>query len=629
MLSKELNLSEFEKLVGTLKIFDYFEEGVVEKIKRDVREVFLNKGEILFNKDESYHQGVYLVVSGEINLVNSKGNILGKLNSGSFAGLTTFLGKSSYVVTAIACENSSLLYLPEITVYFLISSSEKFAKYFYSVVNERLQLFQNKDETFSKSITYKPVGNYMTFPVLTVEKGISIVEASKIMSLHKTGSLVVTEDGKIIGVLTAKTLVHKFLPDALNFGLNAKICDFVDRDVIKVPKEYPLVEVLGEMQAKNKEYALIVKNEKLIGIISNKDILKTLYNSASIFTANVEIAESLDELKSAYNRLYKIAAELIENSRLTSDVLPIISSIHIAIQKQVHKITADEFFRKTGVNICDIDHALIIMGSGARKEMMLEPDQDNGFIFDDRLSFSEKSILLEFGKKFTDNLEYVGYKKCPGNIMVTNPDMSKTLSEWKRSIAEIVNDPSLKGGFLRSSIIFDMETFCGKDNLVWELKEFIFDIISEKPVFLIQFLENDTNFKSPLSIFGKFLVEKEGKYKDMINLKPYALSIIVDVTRSYTLAKKLSSLNTIERLNHLERKHILSEETVGKVKKAYEIIVDIILRNQIKQAKSGEEVSKYINPSELSNYNQTRLKNAIGTTSKYLNNSIKYFKGHP
>ncbi|MDK2792099.1 MAG: hypothetical protein PWQ25_962 [Deferribacteres bacterium] len=629
MLSKELNLSEFEKLIGTLKIFDYFEEGVVEKIKRDVREVFLNKGEILFNKDESYHQGVYLVVSGEINLVNSKGNILGKLNSGSFAGLTTFLGKSSYVVTAIACENSSLLYLPEITVYFLISSSEKFAKYFYSVVNERLQLFQNKDETFSKSITYKPVGNYMTFPVLTVEKGISIVEASKIMSLHKTGSLVVTEDGKIIGVLTAKTLVHKFLPDALNFGLNAKICDFVDRDVIKVPKEYPLVEVLGEMQTKNKEYALIVKNEKLIGIISNKDILKTLYNSASIFTANVEIAESLDELKSAYNRLYKIAAELIENSRLTSDVLPIISSIHIAIQKQVHKITADEFFRKTGVNICDIDHALIIMGSGARKEMMLEPDQDNGFIFDDRLSFSEKSILLEFGKKFTDNLEYVGYKKCPGNIMVTNPDMSKTLSEWKRSIAEIVNDPSLKGGFLRSSIIFDMETFCGKDNLVWELKEFIFDIISEKPVFLIQFLENDTNFKSPLSIFGKFLVEKEGKYKDMINLKPYALSIIVDVTRSYTLAKKLSSLNTIERLNHLERKHILSEETVGKVKKAYEIIVDIILRNQIKQAKSGEEVSKYINPSELSNYNQTRLKNAIGTTSKYLNNSIKYFKGHP
>jgi len=629
MLSKELNLSEFEKLVGTLKIFDYFEEGVVEKIKRDVREVFLNKGEILFNKDESYHQGVYLVVSGEINLVNSKGNILGKLNSGSFAGLTTFLGKSSYVVTAIACENSSLLYLPEITVYFLISSSEKFAKYFYSVVNERLQLFQNKDETFSKSITYKPVGNYMTFPVLTVEKGISIVEASKIMSLHKTGSLVVTEDGKITGILTAKTLVHKFLPDALNFGLNAKICDFVDRDVIKVPKEYPLVEVLGEMQAKNKEYALIVKNEKLIGIISNKDILKTLYNSASIFTANVEIAESLDELKSAYNRLYKIAAELIENSRLTSDVLPIISSIHIAIQKQVHKITADEFFRKTGVNICDIDHALIIMGSGARKEMMLEPDQDNGFIFDDRLSFSEKSILLEFGKKFTDNLEYVGYKKCPGNIMVTNPDMSKTLSEWKRSIAEIVNDPSLKGGFLRSSIIFDMETFCGKDNLVWELKEFIFDIISEKPVFLIQFLENDTNFKSPLSIFGKFLVEKEGKYKDMINLKPYALSIIVDVTRSYTLAKKLSSLNTIERLNHLERKHILSEETVGKVKKAYEIIVDIILRNQIKQAKSGEEVSKYINPSELSNYNQTRLKNAIGTTSKYLNNSIKYFKGHP
>lgn len=59
---------------------------------------------------------------------------------------------------------------------------------------------------------------------------------------------------------------------------------------------------------------------------------------------------------------------------MTADALPIISSIHLAIQKQVHKITVDEFHKKFGINVCNIKHALTIMGSGARKEMMLDPD---------------------------------------------------------------------------------------------------------------------------------------------------------------------------------------------------------------------------------------------------------------
>lgn len=313
----------------------------------------------------------------------------------------------------------------------------------------------------------------MTFPIISVEKDLPIIDASKIMSSSKVGSLIITDNNAVTGILTAKSLVHNFLPNADKYGLNATICDFIDKDILKVPKEYPLVEVLAEMQAKNKEYAVIVKNEKPIGIISNKDIIKVLYNSINIYTSHIESSESLDSLRDSYLNLYKVADELIESSRMTADALPIISSIHLAIQKQVHKITVDEFHKKSGINVCNIKHALIIMGSGARKEMMLDPDQDNGFIFDNDLTQTEKSILMEFGKKFVDNLDYVGYKKCPGNVMVTNPNMSKTLREWKKSIAEIVNDPSSDGGFLKSSIVFDMDIFCGNDNLVWELKEFI------------------------------------------------------------------------------------------------------------------------------------------------------------
>lgn len=84
--------------------------------------------------------------------------------------------------------------------------------------------------------------------------------------------MIITDNSAVAGILTAKSIVLNFFPNADKYGLNATICDF-----LKVPKEYPLVEVLAEMLAKNKEYAVIVKNEKPIGIISNKDIIKVLY----------------------------------------------------------------------------------------------------------------------------------------------------------------------------------------------------------------------------------------------------------------------------------------------------------------------------------------------------------------
>jgi len=55
---------------------------------------------------------------------------------------------------------------------------------------------------------------------------------------------------------------------------------------IKIPKEYPLVEVLSEMYLKGQDYAIISENEQPIGIISNNTILRILYRSLSSFSFN-------------------------------------------------------------------------------------------------------------------------------------------------------------------------------------------------------------------------------------------------------------------------------------------------------------------------------------------------------
>ncbi|MCA1928259.1 MAG: DUF294 nucleotidyltransferase-like domain-containing protein, partial [Calditerrivibrio sp.] len=597
----------------------------LSKILSNSHMIELNQREKLFEKGETYHKGIYMVLEGLI-LFKKGEELVKEMGSGEILGITTFLGKSSYLVDAEAKNDVKLLFLPEICIYKLITDYEDFKIKFYNLVKERSHLLQGKESIKSYPFSYKPVGNFMTTEVESAHANSDITQISKQMSRKNIGSIVIVDKkGKIEGLITSKLIVHKFLAQE-NVPLKSKVSDYMEKSPIKVPKDYPLIEVLSEMYSKNQDYAIISENDIPVGIISNKNILKILYRSIDTFSLNIENASSLEELKKIKNNIHLIARTLLENSRQTSEILPTISLIHINIQKKVYKICVQNYLKLSGVKVDEIDHAIIIMGSGARKEMMLNPDQDNGYIFSDNITEEEIRHLFDFGKLFSDSLESVGYEKCKGNVMVTNPEMSMKLSDWKKQIDSLTTNAGDKG-FTWSNIIFDMDLFHGNQEIVDNLKNFILKVVSSRPLFLIQMLENETQFKIPITMFGNFIVEKDGEHKGELNLKNSALTFITDIVRAFSLSNKIRELNTVDRIKQLQFKEILSEETVTKILTSYETIVDLALTKEIKDAETGKEISKFINPNALSVFNQNRLKNALGSIAKLLNLSIKYFKG--
>jgi len=227
-----------------------------------------------------------------------------------------------------------------------------------------------------------------------------------------------------------------------------------------------------------------------------------------------------------------------------------------------------------------------------------------------------------------ENLDYVGYEKCDGNIMVTNPEMSKTIGEWKNDIASWIDNPG-KWGIRWSTIIFDFDCLVGDEKLVWELRNFILQKVSQKPAFLLQILQSDSNHAIPISFFGSFVTEKKGSKKGTFNLKRTGLMFIVDIARVFSLYKGITDINTVERLKHLERLNVLTDETVQNVMEAYEIMTNIILSHQIEQAKNNVKLDKFINPKQLSVYKQEKLKNALKTVGKFLDTALSYFTGSP
>lgn len=589
--------------------------------------VNINKDEYLFRKGDTYHKGLYYVIDGSISLLSGKSDDV-ILNEGDVAGLTTFVGKSEYAVSALAIEDSSLIYLPEICIYKLMADHENFRRKFYEVTMERLNQ-TNQDSTLSlSSNTYKSVGTYMTSPVIKIKNDDSVIKASRIMSEHEIGALVVVDKNSCLyGLITSKHIVHRFVSAIKENGMDLNVEHIMETAPPQIPKEYPLIEALGEMQNGNTEYAVIIENKIPIGIISSKDIMKIIFQSSTAMNFHISQVDSLEELRNTKKYLFKTAKDLVNHSRLTCEALSTLSSLHISIQRQVHRITANEYYKRTGFNINDVDHCLVIMGSGARKEMMLDPDQDNGFIFNNNITEDETAHLMDFGADFTENLDFVGYEKCKGNIMVTNPQMSKTLDRWKEDIYELIHNPGGEGLVL-SSIIFDMEGFTGNDSLVWEMKKYISEQVSDNDIFLLQLFAKEAGSSVPLSLFGNFVTLNEPDKKGLMDLKSSAISLIVFVARINTLKAGLNDTNTNDRLKHLKRIKVFSEDTVDDILSSYETITDITFREQLRKAENFEPLNKLVNPSELSLHNQHELKNALNDISKFVNIARKKFRGN-
>jgi CBS domain-containing protein len=621
-------ISDIQSVIDQLHsfyLFNHVDKARLGVMIEKAQLVSLDKDEFIFKRGESYHRGVYVILGGRAELYSNDGSIINMVY-GDVLGLTTFLGKSNYYVTAKSDGECELVFLPEICIYKLMEEFEDFRNKYNKMTFDRLSKVSGGSPANLTENTYKSVGGCMTTPVISVDRSASIFEASGLMAEHKVGSVVVVDEkGMLAGLLTSKQLVHKYMANPERTSLPCEVKEYMNAAPVNMPPEFPIVEAIAELQIQSEDYAIVVKGDKPVGLISNNDLMSLVFQNSNIYNSHINGMTTLDQLREAHRKLFDIAKTLVANSRLTSSILPVLSSVHINIQRKAYQITLEN----TPVDILEtmqrVRNSMIIMGSGGRKEMMLDPDQDHAYILANDATAEDKKQFVRFGEIFADNLEYVGYEKCRGNIMASNPDMVKTLHEWRRVISEWINNPGSEG-FLWSSVFFDMDRFEGDEKLVWDLKEFISIEVPQRPVFLIQLLERDVNTKQPTTFFGRINLEKDGEKKGTINLKTSALQFLVDVTRAYTLKTGLSDLNTLERAKHLERKKVLAPETVSDFLGSYETIVDLLLKEQISKVEQGGEANKNIDPSQLSLYNQERLKSSLQFITKYLNKALKTIK---
>ena len=99
----------------------------------------------------------------------------------------------------------------------------------------------------------------------------SIVEISNIMKKHNIGFLPISDNKKIIGVITDRDIVINCISN--NCDNNEKIGSYINRNIIHVDWNREISDALNIMSREKIKRILISNNMKLVGILSLSDII--------------------------------------------------------------------------------------------------------------------------------------------------------------------------------------------------------------------------------------------------------------------------------------------------------------------------------------------------------------------
>lgn len=126
------------------------------------------------------------------------------------------------------------------------------------------------------------VGERMTFPVVTIDPDMPIVDALNLMKRERIRRTPVVKDGKLVGIVSDKDLLNASPSPVtslsvweLNYLISKiKVREVMTRDVLTVTEDTPIEEA-ARIMADNKIGGLpVLRGDQVVGIITETDLFK-------------------------------------------------------------------------------------------------------------------------------------------------------------------------------------------------------------------------------------------------------------------------------------------------------------------------------------------------------------------
>jgi len=123
---------------------------------------------------------------------------------------------------------------------------------------------------------------------ITIEISRPIQEVAKIMKDNRIGSVIVTDDKGIAGIVTQRDFVEKLLAEGKN-SKDLKIANIMSQPVALIQAEEDISKVFEFMNTLKVRRLVVMNENELVGIITTNDIVNSMVEYVSIIAETFQI----------------------------------------------------------------------------------------------------------------------------------------------------------------------------------------------------------------------------------------------------------------------------------------------------------------------------------------------------
>jgi CBS domain-containing protein len=613
--------------------FQFLDEGTLKDIISDISMEFYPKGTSIQYQGGPAPEYLYIIKKGEVKVFIKKedeevfvdyrgeGDLIGYLlifgGGRARANVTTIEDTICYLIKREKIQN--ILYSnPAVREFFNKSFLTRYLDKTLKGIQDKNLLYGGGD----KILFTMPVGEIASKDVIKASENLSIQEAAEIMSNYRISSLILVDtNGLPSGIITDRDLRDKVVS-------KNKDCRDPVRDIMSFPhvradvKDY-CFEAILKMVKHNIHHLLVMKDDKLRGILTNHDLMLIQGTSPISIVKDIESQNTVDALIPVSMRINNIVGLLLTEGAKPSIITRIITEINDRLVRRILEI-AEERFGEPPVPYC-----WIVFGSEGRKEQTFKTDQDNALIYHDPTDAEMEQAAEEYFRNFTlfvrEGLLKCGFPLCPADFMATNPMWRQPLHVWRKYFTNWISTPTSEA-ILNSVTFFDFRAVHGETRLLDWLKDFTLTMAKDQKIFLGYLANMAIKNMPPIGFLKTFVVEKSGEHKDKLNLKVKGLAPLVDIMRLFALEKGIRETSTIERINVLKERHTIVKQYADELLHAFEFIMLLRIQHQFDQMKEGKDIDNFINPNKLSNLEKKIAKETFQLISKIQDMIIERYK---
>ena len=121
----------------------------------------------------------------------------------------------------------------------------------------------------------KGVADIMSRNVKSVQRGTPLLDAVKEMHLHNIGALVITEQGRPVGIFSERDLLKRVVATGLD-PRGATVDQAMTGKLISVPPDESFASLCEKMHVGNFRHLPVIDGEKLMGMVSVRDVLSVV-----------------------------------------------------------------------------------------------------------------------------------------------------------------------------------------------------------------------------------------------------------------------------------------------------------------------------------------------------------------